>query len=210
MDNIDEISPAVIIISARDFPRHWKIFVQFVRSERPKEICPIIILKGPNFSTEEASKAFFLGVSGVVNDALNMPEEIDRLQNILSRYVPVHEKRKHYRFFVEPWNRIGFIAAVPTAGGRSIVTGDVKTISAGGLSFLHDESMPPDGIVQNTELPECSLRIGDAILSPHCRVIRAGKTLSLEFISLPADHRKMLDRFLDEYPLLEVRADKAS
>ena len=32
MDNIDEIEPAAIIISARDFPRHWKIMVQFVRN----------------------------------------------------------------------------------------------------------------------------------------------------------------------------------
>jgi hypothetical protein len=58
MDNIDETDPSGIIISARDFPRHWKTMVQFVRSERPKDACPIIILKGENFPLEETSKAF--------------------------------------------------------------------------------------------------------------------------------------------------------
>ena len=209
MDNIDEINPSAIVVSAKDFPRHWKILVQFVRSERPKEICPIIVLKsGKSFSTEETSKAFFLGVSGVVDDALNKPEELDRLQNILSRYVPVHEKRKAHRFIVEPWNRIGFLFV--NAAGKSIITGDVKTISAGGLSFLPDESMPKEGIAQNSELKECSLRIGDAILSPVCRVIRNGRVLSLEFASFNKDQRRILDQYLDEFPLLESRIDQAS
>src|SRR5215510_14896558 len=64
MDNIDEIDPHGFIISAVDFPRHWKSMVQFIRNERPKETCPIIILKGNNFPVDDISKASFLGVSG--------------------------------------------------------------------------------------------------------------------------------------------------
>ena len=207
MDNIDEINPEAIVISARDFPRHWKILVQFVRSERPREICPIVILKGKNFSTEETSKAFFLGVSGVVNDELEKPEELDRLQNILSRYVPVQEKRKHHRFFVEPWNRIGFLFA--SVSDKSIITGEVKTISAGGLSFIPDESQQFEKIAANTELRYCSLRAGDAILAPVCRVVRSGRILSLEFISFPKEQRRLLNQYLDEFPMMETKIEKA-
>jgi hypothetical protein len=32
MDNVDEIDPTGIIISARDFPRHWKVLVQIGRA----------------------------------------------------------------------------------------------------------------------------------------------------------------------------------
>jgi DNA-binding response OmpR family regulator len=206
MDNIDEINPAAIVISARDFPRHWKILVQFVRSERPKEICPIIILKGKSFSAEETSKAFYMGVSGVVDDALNKPEEMDRLQNVLSRYVPVREKRKTYRFIVEPWNRIGFLMA----GGQSIITGDVKTISAGGLSFLPDRIVSASDIDEHSELKECSLRVGDAILSPTCRVVCTGKIISMEFVSFPRDERRILEQYLDEFSLLETHVEKTA
>ena len=85
MDNIDEVAPHAIIISARDFPRHWKIMVQFVHNQRPKNDCPIIILRGDQFSVEEASKASFLGVSGIVTERLENLAEIEQLQRILTR-----------------------------------------------------------------------------------------------------------------------------
>ena len=223
MDNIDEINPAVIIVSAKDFPRHWKILVQFVRSERPREICSIIILKGAGFSTEETSKALFLGANEVLDDTLDKPESLDRLLNILSRKVPLDERRKHNRFFVEPWDRVGFLVA-STKGDtkdKSIITGNVKTISARGLSFLPDESTYSEGIALCGELNECSLRVGDAILSPVCRVVRtegqprtAGPAsdtncvLSLEFMSLPKDEQRILDQYLHDIPLPEITAEK--
>ena len=221
MDNIDEINPSAIIVSAKDFPRHWKILVQCVRSERPKELCSVIILKGSGFSTEETSKAFFLGVNGVVDDTLDKPESLDRLLGILSRKVPLKERRKHCRFFVEPWDHAGFVIA--NTRDKSIITGDVKTISARGISFLPDESMFPKGIALHGELSECSLRIGGAIVSPVCRVVRteknrhcaesasdAGHIISLEFISLCTDEQRILDRYLEDFSLLETTTEKAS
>ena len=208
MDNIDEICPSSIIISARDFPRHWKIFVQFVRNEYSKEICPIIVLKCSNFSTEETSKAFFLGVSGVVDDSLSNPEEIDRLQNILGRYMPIKEKRNFPRYFVEPWHRINFIFTNIT--DRSIIAGEVKTISMGGISFITVNSIELD---ENTFLrvyDECSLRIGNSILSPTCRLVRICDMLSFEFIYLSKDERVLLNKFMENFSQMESYSAKAS
>jgi len=201
MDNIDEINPSAIVVSARDFPRHWKILVQFVRSERSKEACPIILLKGGTFSTEETSKAFFLGVSGVLDDALENLEKLDRLQNILGRYVPVHEKRKYHRFLVEPWHRVGFIVA--NFSGKALVTGAVHNISAGGLSFAPANVKPLGEEALNRQFAECSLRIGDAILSPICRLVRADKIASLEFVSFPKGELRILEQYLEDFPLLD-------
>ena len=200
IDNIDEISPSAIIISARDFPRHWKILVQFVRNEYSKETCPIIVLKGSNFSAEETSKAFFLGVNGVVDDSLSNPEEIDRLQNILSRYMQVNEKRNYQRYFVEPWHRVSFITS--DLAGKSIVTGDVKTISSGGLSFVPASPLDLDDTAFSREYNECSLRIGDAIISPVCRLVRISNMLSFEFIYLSKIERRSLDQYLENFPRL--------
>jgi hypothetical protein len=204
MDNIDEVDPAAIILSARDFPRHWKALVQFVRGERTKEACPIILLKGENLLLEETSKAFFLGVNGIVEEALDTASEIDRLQSILGRYVPIEEKRKSRRYHAEGWNRFGFLISSPKDG--VIITGEVKTISGTGLSFYPDHLSLMNAIVLNQELSECSLRAGDAILSPVCRLVRTGRILSFEFVSFPEDEQAALEIYLEGLPLQELRS----
>jgi hypothetical protein len=203
MDNIDEINPSAIVLSAKDFPRHWKFLVQFVRTERANEICPIVILKGGNFSTEEMSNAYFLGVSGVIDDSLNSPAEINRLQSILSHYVPLEEKRKHRRFHIEPWHRACILAV--NRREKILVTGDVDNISAGGLAFIpnppiQERGEPAAGVITdddvNTAFDECSLRLGDSILSPVCRLVRAGEKPAVEFASFPEGEQSVFEQFL--------------
>jgi DNA-binding response OmpR family regulator len=202
MDNIDEIDPAAIIISARDFPRHWKVLLQFVRSERSKESCPIIILKGKNFNTEETSKAFFLGANGVLSDTLDNPEDIKQLKTILRHPAHnAHGDQKDRRFTVEPWNRVGLLI---TDSSGELISADVKTISAGGLSFSPLDPLPAKPFKVNKELSECSLRAGDAILSPTCRVSGAGKIISLEFVSFPDGEQCIFDRYLEEFQAQEA------
>ena len=200
MDNIDEIDPTGIIISARDYPRHWKTFVQFIRSERPKNSCPIIILVGDSFSLEETTKAHYLGVSGIASEDL-VPSEINRIQEILCRYLPADEKRRSRRYHVQPWQQLNFILTVPK--DKYLITGEIKTISAGGLSFLPDHAQ----LLKNTNLNEvfvdCPLRAGDALLSPICRLVRTGRILSLEFLSFPENEQQILNNYLLSSPLLE-------
>jgi hypothetical protein len=207
MDNIDEIDPTGIIINAKDFPRHWKIIVQFVRSDRPKETCPIIILKGKNFSLEEASKAFYLGVSGIVSEDLSNATEVDRLQKILGRYVAIEDKRKTQRFHAEPWNRLGICISNPK--DKNMINGVVKTISGSGVSFVPDNSTAVETLIEGQELSDCSLRTGDTILSPICRVVRIGPEISLEFLFLPNDEQNQLDSYLEGLPLEELKAKQA-
>ena len=194
MDNIDEINPSAIVVSARDFPRHWKFLVQFVRTERANEICPIVILKGCNFSTQEMTSAYFLGVSGIIDDSLNSPEEINRLKNILSHYL--EEKRKHRRFHIEPWHRAGILAV--NRREKSLVTGDVENISAGGLSFVPFNSPPMGDASLNVQFDECSLRLGDSILSPVCRLVRSGERPAMEFTSFPEGEERIFEQFIQQ------------
>ena len=203
MDNIDEVDPCAIVISARDFPRHWKTMVQFVRSARSKEDCPIILLKGSNFPQEEMHKASYLGVSGIVLEALDNSAEIERLQGILSRYLPVDEKRRSRRFRIESWEKLGFTFVSPAA--KTLVTGAIKTISSTGLSFLPDYPELMGEIALNMDLNECSLRAGDSILSPVCRLTRTGRIVSMEFLSFPAGEQKTLEAYIESRPILERR-----
>jgi DNA-binding response OmpR family regulator len=204
MDNIDEIDPAAIIVSARDFPRHWKIVVQFVRTERSREICPIILLTGTLFSLEDAAKAFHIGVNGIVREELDRSVEMDRLQSILERYLTVEDKRKSRRYHQAGWTNFGLCLANPR--DKAIITGTVETISATGVSFLPDDPALLENIPGGAELSECSLRIGDSILSPICRIIRREPALSLEFAFLAGEEQIQLESYLEDLPLWETRA----
>jgi len=190
MDNIDEIDPQAIIISAVDFPRHWKTMVQFFRNERTKDDCPIIILKGENFSMDDSSKASYIGVSGTVFESLDT-QEIDRLQSILDRHLPVEEKRRSRRYRIDPWQRFGFVFNHPASG--VVITGQIKDISKGGLSFLPDDKTLVDNITINSKLENCSLRAGDLILSPVCRLVRIGRFVSMEFLAFPPGEQENLN-----------------
>jgi hypothetical protein len=203
MDNIEEIEPSTIIISAKDFPRHWKIRVQFVRYTHSKSECPIILLKGPNFSLEDASKAFYLGVSGIVSEDLTRPSEVDQLQRLLSRYLQLEEKRKTNRYHVEGSREAGVCVVNPV--NRALLNGQVKTLSASGISFDPDGTFGLDLLEENIELSECSLRIGEDFITPICRVVRTDPDISLEFIFLYDVDRILLDNYLEALPLQELK-----
>lgn len=199
MDNLDEADPQGIIISAQDFPRHWKALLQFVRSERTKEACPIIILKGIQFPLEAASKAFYLGVNGLVMEALDDPREIMRLQDLLRIGIPAQEHYRVRRYFEEAWNRFGLVISHPLT--KLLITGRVISISLRGLSFYPDGMAAMKNIPVNMELPGCSLRAGAAILSPVCRLIHPGRVLILEFLSFPDNEQVLLEAYLQGRPM---------
>jgi hypothetical protein len=202
MDNVDETDPAGVIISANDFPRHWKAMVQFVRAERPKEICPIIILTGKKFPLESTTQAFYIGVSGLVDETLSSAD-LDRLQTIISRYIPVDERRRDRRFYTSEWSHFGLLISNPK--NKTVISGEVKNISASGLSFSPAYSSLMNDIGLHTILPQCSLRAGNMILSPTCRLARGGRIVSLEFVSFPEGEQGVLEKYLDELPIIEMR-----
>ena len=206
MDNIDEIDPSAIIISARDYPRHWKTMVQFVRAERTREDCPIIILRGENFPVEESTKASFLGVSGIVKEPLDDPQEIEDLKVMLGHDMPADDRRQSRRLSAELGQKFSFVFAHPN--DKTLVTGKIKNISLGGLSFLPDNPSQMRDIILNMELKECSLRVGDALLSPICRLARTSRIVSLMFVSFPGDEQKIINEYMESIPKEELSEDE--
>ncbi|MDR2758788.1 MAG: PilZ domain-containing protein [Spirochaetaceae bacterium] len=203
MDNIDEVDPAGLIISANDFPRHWKTLVYFVRVARNKDRFPIVLLTGEKFPLEEASKAFYIGVNGIVPETLWEPSQIIKLQNILGRYIPVEEKGRVPCFFVEPWQQCALIFVNPI--NKVIVTGEIKTIAQTGISFHPDYPSLLENLYLGMVIPECSFRLDDTILSPECRLTRNGRIIALEFINFPPYEQAVLDAYLENLPVQELQ-----
>lgn len=195
MDNVDEIDPAGIIISARDFPRHWKTMVQFLRAARPKESCPVILLRGDIFPEEENAKAAHLGVNGVVPESLDDPAGVEKLCGILSGAGSATEEGPQPEVAAHTAGVFGFMFSHPL--NEKIITGTVTAVSSSGLSLQLDHPLLIEDLAADTEIPGCSLRAGSAILSPSCALRQTGNVIALDFVSFPEAEKAVFDACLE-------------
>lgn len=181
LDNLDEILPDAVIMSARDFPRHWKTIVVDLRSARPKASCAIILLKGEFFPFEEAAKAAYLGVNGVIKEDLADPAELDRLLQIIKRYIQVDESRRVDRHVPGPNDRLGFAFSHPVT--FITITGSIETISEEGISFFPESRALVADLEPGSVIEDASLRVADDILTVRCTLVRNEVTMAfaLEF-----------------------------
>jgi CheY-like chemotaxis protein len=204
LDNLEEIDPDAIVISARDFPRHWKVITQVIRATKPKDKCIIVLLKGELFPFEEAAKAVHLGVNGVVRDNLDDRHEQSQFQRLLKRYVVVDESRVAERVAPSPWDRLDFMFAHPAS--YTPVAGRLETISISGLSFIPDNVSLAADLAVGDEIEDCSLRAGDRIISLSCRIVRADRVLGLSYAAIEDEDRRYLEAYIASCPEREMRA----
>ncbi len=179
LDNLDEILPDAVIMSARDYPRHWKTIVVDIRAARPKAACAIILLKGDYFPFEEAAKAAYLGVNGVIKENISDPAELDRFVQILRRYVQIDESRLSDRYAPGPSDRYGFVFSHPVT--FMTITGIIETISSEGLSFFPESRAQVADLEPGSIIEDASLRINDQILCFRCKLIRNEVMMSFAF-----------------------------
>jgi hypothetical protein len=179
MDNLDEIAPDVVLFSAQDFPRHWKPFVAFLREQRSRDATVFVLLEGDNLPEEEAEKAQHLQVNALVSEALDDNAELDRLKEVVSRYKKLDEGRTEHRYVPHGPDDIHFAFCHPTT--FQIMTGTVVDISSTGLRFVPEEPHALREIPQGRQLDDCSLQLGDDILTVTCTIVRVGKELALRF-----------------------------
>ena len=204
IDNLEEINPDAIVVSARDFPRHWKVLAQAVRAEKNKDECVIVLLKGDGFPLEEAEKAAKIGINGIVKDNLEDRREQGRFQQLLKRYIVVDEERAADRIMPSAWDRLDFMFAHPVS--LSPISGKLEAISPTGLSFVADIPALVSDLTTGELIEDCSMRIGPDIVSLSCRVVHSGRVLGLEIESLADDDRLRLDDYLASCPAREMQA----
>jgi hypothetical protein len=204
IDNLEEISPDAIVVSARDFPRHWKVLAQAVRAEKPKDQCVIILLKGEAFPIEEAAKATHIGVNGVLRDDLDDRREQGRFQALLKRYIVVEDDRSAERIQPSSWDRLDFMFAHPET--LAPISGKLEAVSPSGLSFVPDLPAIAADLSPGDLIEDCSMRVGAYILELSCKVAHAGRVLGLEIESIADDDRSRLEEYLASCPEREMQA----
>lgn len=84
LDNLEEIEPQIIVISAIDYPRHWKTFVQFINSTFTNNIPKIFLYSADSMGENEIRKSKWLGVHSIINN-LDKKEEFDQILELLPK-----------------------------------------------------------------------------------------------------------------------------
>ncbi|HAP42529.1 MAG: hypothetical protein A2087_08165 [Spirochaetes bacterium GWD1_61_31] len=207
LDNLDEIQPEAIIMSACDFPRHWKPIVVNIRSLYSKNECVIVLLKGKYFPFEEAAKAAHLGVNGVIREDLGDDQERTRFQQLFKRYIQVDEARSTDRRPVARWDKLDFVFTHPVS--QTLLTGRVESISSSGLSMSPDHAGLCADLEPGLVIEDASMRIGDQVVSLNCKLQRSGAILAFSFENLSAETADTLRRYLAATPERQMKTLKA-
>ena len=68
LDNIEEIQPDVVVLSAGEYPRHWKTLTSFVQSGIGGNNVKIFLYETAPLGSEDAEKAKQLGVKSFTDE----------------------------------------------------------------------------------------------------------------------------------------------
>ncbi len=125
--------------------------------------------------------------------------EADRLQSILNNKLSIEEKRKARRYKADENCKVEYMFSHPDTG--CIITGTVNNISKTGIAFGPDQKDLLNDLPLAREIPTCSLKIGGEIISPVCKLVHSGMTVSLEFAAFEDFDQEILNDYLDSIPL---------
>lgn len=84
LDNVEEVSPQVVVVSSVDYPRQWKTFIQYVHGTLDEKTQPVILLLvNSDFPDSERDKAGCLGVKGIIKGLTE--ESLEKVAGLLPR-----------------------------------------------------------------------------------------------------------------------------
>ncbi len=204
IDNFEELDPQMILFHGQDFPRHWKPLLKLLREKKSKEEAVFILIKAPDFPMEEAAKASHLGINGMISADLKNKEEIYHLEELFRRYKSVKDKRKFHRLVPKNLDRIQLMFTHPYS--TVIVTGSLAEISIQGASFKPADPSVTSDLKRDQEIPLCSLRVGEDVISLLCRVTRNKKEMGLQFVSFETGGHHKLFRYIQSRGGRELKA----
>ncbi len=200
ISNIQSNIPDMILFNAVDFPRHWKPLLKFIRDEKNNKQT-IFILIADDLPFEEAAKAAYLKINGIIPKNLLDKESIMQLHRLLKRYTQINDKRKDIRIIPKPYDRISLLFSHPDK--KYLIIGNISNISVNGVSF--NLTNPPEDLEDEDRIPSCSLQIGDEILTVNSIVIRNQSDVGLLFETFESFGFDKLHKYLLDTPSRQLK-----
>jgi len=202
MDNLDEIEPELVLVSATDFPRHWKPLLTLIRDSWSKDECVVILLKGPEFDYDEAAKAAFLETNGIIYEDFSTPGDIEQLKELITRYKSLRDGRSSTRMIVKDYDTISFMFSHPAT--FQFLTGRVIDISLTGLNFESDSETDPGIWTVGLVIEAASLRIGNSIADIDCKIVRHNRQIGFAFIDPSPRALSIIEEYLTDQKVREL------
>lgn len=195
MDNLYEIDPEVVICSAIDFPRHWKLVLKEFREQRDLEDYVFILSVRKEFEFEEAAKSLFLGNNGLLNEDQDEKEIIKQLEYLFSRYLSFQPNILKPVFIPGRREKIDFVLNHPRT--LQLISGHVIRLSEESASFKPDFPHMTSSIQAGTILEECALSLGNDIIYCKFKCQSNNNLMQLDFLDINPEQRKKLKSYLD-------------
>ena len=202
IDSVEEIQADMVLFNAVDFPRHWKPTLKLLREKLTKEQAVFVILtRDPPF--EEAVKASFLGVNGIIDADLPIKQQMQRLEVLYRRYGSLKDKRRFHRLIPTEADDINLLFSHPRT--LAIVTGFLVEISIKGASFrAHDPSLTAD-LRRNDPLRHCTLSVAGDPIAVNARITRNEETIGLQFKSFETGGHHKLFQYIQNRTQRELQ-----
>lgn len=206
LDNIEEIRPDIVIVSASDYPRHWKTLTQFIKSGIAGKIPDVILYVPKSFSETEKMKAQKLGIKGIFDSCdkdgmslfrsiVNSPTgvlspdfentETDPVQNTEAASISVPDEGQ----YAEAASMSETVAAEGLALGKigtavfthpktgAFVTGTIRNLSDGNAEFTADIPSLTAEIASGDRIEELSMRTSGVPTYCTASVVSAGNEI---------------------------------
>ena len=207
LDNVDEIMPQVIFMNAVDYPRHWKILVQYIRSGLCKSF-PVVLLAAQDISNDDLKKAEYLEVHCIRN-SIESSETKNEISTLLNPPIADYTDEAFSALVREAQNAASAAASEyatesATAENETVMT-DAAEQAADvlGAQSANDTISPAsdfpavaltesEDVIGTAELPDC----GFTLFHPKTKAVIAGtvSSLHLPLIFFKPEDKSVLKR----------------
>jgi hypothetical protein len=174
LDNLEETQPSIILYDLQDFPRHWKILVKYLREEHSKnEVVFLLVSHGPP-PLEEANKALYLGVNGILQDG-DIEFLARNIREVFLRY-GTFEVAPAPKGETEP-GPLAFLFRHPR--GKHLVTGIMLRYDGQRATFKPDFAHEVADLSEGETLTGGSLRLGETLVTLDATIVKNNGQLQL-------------------------------
>ncbi|MGP1510565.1 MAG: hypothetical protein ACTTIU_08520 [Treponema lecithinolyticum] len=207
LDNVDEIMPQVIFMNAVDYPRHWKILVQYIRSGLCKSF-PVVLLAAQDISNDDLKKAEYLEVHCIRN-SIESSETKNEISILLNPPIADYTDEAFSALVREAQNAASAAASEYATESAMAETETVITDAAEqaadvlGAQSANDTISPAsdfpavaltesEDVIGAAELPDC----GFTLFHPKTKAVIAGtvSSLHLPLIFFKPEDKSVLKR----------------
>ena len=188
MDNLEEVEPDIVLFNVRDYPRHWKPFLHYLRQWRDTTETLFILMSDRALNYEESKKATDLQVNGIIDWNAPQRQTLGQLQQIVVQKRLIHAQRSEERLKPFADDQLAFLFTHPRK--LYLVTGEVVNISSKGVCMRpHDTSSAQD-LNLGDRLSVCSLRMERRLCSLQCDLVY----LKDEYLGVSIQRMRTADR----------------